>query len=144
VPSRLEKIQPNFASTSQSGVDWSNTVKNYLKAKSFPRAPNHPNVNVIWNGEVPKLLNGAFACSIHPDFFRKRQEASDICGSSEGPSPTPDTSSIQRLASESSASASAPSSLKYAMHPSTRRLGMGWLHGCRVGHHLPRPPEPLY
>ena len=34
----------------------SNTVKNYLKTKAYPRAPNHPNVNVIWNGEVSELV----------------------------------------------------------------------------------------
>ncbi|PMD28391.1 hypothetical protein NA56DRAFT_696164 [Hyaloscypha hepaticicola] len=72
-PGHLEKLQSNFARISQTGIDWSNTVKTYVKTKAYPRAPNHPDVNVIWNSEVPELVGGGFTCSIHPG-FRKRQD----------------------------------------------------------------------
>jgi hypothetical protein len=100
-PGHLEKIQSNFAATSKSGVDWSNTVKNYVKIKAYPRAPNHPDVNVIWNGEVPELAGGGFACSIHPG-FRERQDPASVCGPSASASPTLNTASIQSAQSMAS------------------------------------------
>jgi hypothetical protein len=100
-PGHLEKLQSNFARTSQTGIDWSNTVKTYVKTKAYPRAPNHPDVNVIWNGEVPELVGGGFACSIHPG-FRKRQDPASVCGPSASPSPTLNTASIQSAQSVAS------------------------------------------
>jgi hypothetical protein len=94
----LEKLQSNFATTPQTGVDWSMTVKNYVKSKAYSRAPEHPDINVIWNGEVPKLTSGGFACSVHPG-FKKRQDPDAVCGPSASPSPTPGTASIQSVAS---------------------------------------------
>jgi hypothetical protein len=102
------EITSVFATLPQQGEYWSETVKQYVIDKAYPRPPRGselPNFNkVIYNGEIPLAMDGQPLCAVV-----KRQEFN-------GPSScvSPASASAMSLASASSASVASISSASIA------------------------------
>jgi hypothetical protein len=97
-PGHAKKINEEFQKTQKRQSDFAQVVKTYVVNKAIVRAPGQNidgkaiEAKMIYNGEVPLLRNGEFACKAHPGYIKRAEPGT--CGRQfpdkqpPGPAPT--------------------------------------------------------